>query len=302
LVISRLHETASWYDKKTADLAAAYKAIDRALVHAWLDTMLRSAPALVLDVGAGTGRDAGVRRVGNFLPALPATHRHRRGLTIDLILLSGVWLHVPPGERERALRRLLGRLRPDGVLALTLRHRPAAAERAMHPVSLVEVKRLARDHGAMVARVAEMPDRMARAEVSGTGVVLRLPPPARCRCFGRQSRGLSADDSARVAAKAVIIEEVERLHWRLWNGKAKDAQISIDLIRAVMHHFQREQGVRKSIAASRKSWTALHALGGYLTGQSESGWIINCAERHRAGLRVGSAITERTANFLVNRQ
>src|SRR5271157_5577174 len=38
--------------------------------------------------------------------------------------------------------------------------------------------------------------------------------------------GLSADDPARVAAKAVIVAEVERLHWRLWNGKAKDAQIS----------------------------------------------------------------------------
>jgi hypothetical protein len=112
--------------------------------------------------------------------------------------------------------------------------------------------------------------------------------------------GLSADDAARVAAKAVIVEEVERLHWRLWNGKAKDAQISIDRIRAVMHHFQGERGERKSIAPSRKLWTALHALDGYLTGQSD--WMVNYAERHRAGLRVGTAITEGTANFLVNRR
>ena len=112
--------------------------------------------------------------------------------------------------------------------------------------------------------------------------------------------GLSADDAARVAAKAVIVEEVERLHWRLWNGKAKDAQISIDCIRSLMHHFQGEQGERKSIAPSRKLWTALHALDGYLTGQSD--WMVNYAERHRAGLRVGTAITEGTANFLVNRR
>ena len=111
---------------------------------------------------------------------------------------------------------------------------------------------------------------------------------------------LSADDLARVAAKAVIAGEVERLHWRLWNGKAKDAQISINRIRAVMHHFQGERGQRKSIAPSRKLWTALHALDGYLTGQSE--WMVNYAERHRAGLRVGTAITEGTANFLVNRR
>ena len=40
--------------------------------------------------------------------------------------------------------------------------------------------------------------------------------------------GLLADDPVRTAAKTVIVEAVERLHWRLWNGKAKDAQISID--------------------------------------------------------------------------
>jgi hypothetical protein len=111
---------------------------------------------------------------------------------------------------------------------------------------------------------------------------------------------LSADDPARVAAKALIVAEVDRLHWRLWNGKAKDAQISIDRIRTVMHHFQGEHAQRKLIAPSRKLWTALHALDGYLTGQSE--WLINYAERHRAGLRVGTAITEGTANFLVNRR
>ena len=66
------------------------------------------------------------------------------------------------------------------------------------------------------------------------------------------------------------------------------------------HHFQDEHAQRTSIAPSRKLWTALHALDGYLIGQSE--WLVNYAERHRAGLRVGTAITEGTANFLVNRR
>ena len=114
------------------------------------------------------------------------------------------------------------------------------------------------------------------------------------------ANALSADDPARVMAKTVIVTEVERLHWRLWNGKAKDAQISIERIRAVMHHFQGEPEGPRHIAPSRKVWTALHALDGYLTGQSE--WLVNYAERHRAGLRVGTAITEGTANFLVNRR
>ena len=111
---------------------------------------------------------------------------------------------------------------------------------------------------------------------------------------------LSSDDPERAAAKAVIVEEVERLRWRLWNGKAKDARISIDRIRAVMHHFRGEPDGRRSVAPSRKLWTALRALNGYLAGQSD--WLVNYAERHRAGLRVGTALTEGTANFLVNRR
>jgi len=90
------------------------------------------------------------------------------------------------------------------------------------------------------------------------------------------------------------------LRWWLWNGKAKAAQISIGRIRKVIHAFQGEPGSRRSDAASRKLWTALHELNGYLTGQSN--WLVNYAKRHRAGLRVGTALTEATANFLVNRR
>src|SRR4051794_41658136 len=33
--------------------------------------------------------------------------------------------------------------------------------------------------------------------------------------------GLLSDGPERAAAKAVIVEEVERLRWRLWNGRAR---------------------------------------------------------------------------------
>lgn len=114
------------------------------------------------------------------------------------------------------------------------------------------------------------------------------------------ANGLSSDDPERAAAKAVIVEEVERLRWRLWNGKAKDAKLSLDRIRAVMHHFRGECGGRGSVAPSRKLWTALQALDNYLVGQSDR--LVDYGERHRAGLRVGTALTEGTANFLVNRR
>jgi SAM-dependent methyltransferase len=192
-----------WYDENAPALAEDYEALDPTVVQAWLVGMLPRAPVLVLDIGAGTGRDAawlaglghdviaeepltamraqgerrhpntGVRWVVDQLPALPAIYR--LDLTFDVILLRGVWQHVAPGERERAMRKILGLLGPDGVLALTLRRGPVEVERAMYPVSLPEVERLARDQGAMVAHVDERPDQMAHAHVPWTRVALRLP-------------------------------------------------------------------------------------------------------------------------------
>ena len=123
----------------------------------------------------------------------------------------------------------------------------------------------------------------------------------RLRHLAQIAGGLACDGPERAAAKAVIVEEVERLRWRLWNGKAKDAGISIGRIRAVMHHFRIEPDGGRSIAPpSRRMWTALRALDDYLVGQSD--WLVDCGERHHAGLRVGTALTEGTANVLVNRR
>ena len=112
--------------------------------------------------------------------------------------------------------------------------------------------------------------------------------------------GLSTDAPGRLAAKTAIVAEVERLHWRIWNGKAKDAQITFDRIRKVMHVYKGERGHRNRGVASRKLWHALHEIDNYLRGQSAR--LVNYAERYRAGLRVGTSVTEGTANFLVNRR
>jgi hypothetical protein len=111
---------------------------------------------------------------------------------------------------------------------------------------------------------------------------------------------LSTDDADRVMAKATIVAEVERLHWRIWNGKAKNAQRSINRIRKVMHVFRGENSKSAKGVASRKLWRALHAVDKYLRGQAA--WLVNYAKRYRAGERVGTSITEGTANFLVNRR
>jgi hypothetical protein len=114
------------------------------------------------------------------------------------------------------------------------------------------------------------------------------------------ANGLSTDEPARVQAKKVIVAEVERLHWRIWNGKAKSAQITLERIRKVMHVFKGERGHRTTGVSSRKLWHALHEVDSYLRGQSAR--LVNYAERYRAGVRVGTSVTEGTANFLVNRR
>jgi hypothetical protein len=39
---------------------------------------------------------------------------------------------------------------------------------------------------------------------------------------------LSTDSPERSTAKVTIVAEVKRLHWRIWNGKAKNAQVAAD--------------------------------------------------------------------------
>mgnify|MGYP007008283375 CR=1 FL=1 len=111
---------------------------------------------------------------------------------------------------------------------------------------------------------------------------------------------LPVDTPEREHARAVIVAEVDRLRWRIWNGRAMDAQITLQRICTVMPAFQGEEDGRRRDPPSRRLWTALREIDRYLT--SQSAWLVNYAERHRAGLRVGTSITEGTANFLVNRR
>jgi len=112
---------------------------------------------------------------------------------------------------------------------------------------------------------------------------------------------LSTDTPGRMQAKAVIVPEVERLHWRIWNGKAKSARRTLERVRRVMDVFQGERSHRTmAVPSCRKLWHALREVDNYLRSQSTR--LVNYAKRYRAGLRVGTSVTEGTANFLVNRR
>jgi hypothetical protein len=106
------------------------------------------------------------------------------------------------------------------------------------------------------------------------------------------AEGWPAGEPDQLPAKVAIVAEVERLRWRTWNGKAKDAWIALKRTRTLLSAFKGEP--------ARKLRRALRAVDRYLRGQSA--WLVDDAERHRAGLRVGTSLTEGTANFLVNQR
>src|SRR3954467_7464707 len=99
------------------------------------------------------------------------------------------------------------------------------------------------------------------AGVEGLPILDWFHVAMRLQHLTRIAGSLSSDNPERAAAKAVIVEEAERLRWRLWNGKAKDAGISIDRICAATHHFRDEPGGRRSIAPSRKLWRDCREIG-----------------------------------------
>src|SRR4051812_4706052 len=155
-------------------------------------------------------------------------------------------------------------------------------------------RRQDRGHGAdrLHRRLPRAPGILADAGVTAPPMLDWFHIAMRLQHLKQVAGVLSDEDLARGAAKAMIITEVERLRWRIWNGKAKDAQISIDRIHALLPSFESEP--------ARKLRRALDAVDRYL--RSQSTHLVDYAERHRAGQRVGTALTEGTANFLVNRR
>jgi SAM-dependent methyltransferase len=197
-------DTVTPYHRGFREFTEAYETFGFEEIHAGALPFLPASPRLVLDVGAGSGRDAAwfaargaevvavepaaalreaarrlhpdprIRWVDDRLPALAAVHR--LGLGYDLVWASAVWMHMPPEERPRAMRKLATLLKPGGRLVLTLRHGPAPEDRPMWPVDAAEVERLGLDHG-LALRVAteRVEDRQGRRDVRWQTVILDLP-------------------------------------------------------------------------------------------------------------------------------
>ena len=145
-------------------------------VHRHVLHLIPDSPARILDVGSGPGHDAatlaarghavtaveptpelreGARALYRDLPiewvddSLPGLERltAARPSPFDFILVEGVWAHLTETERAQAFPVVAGLLAIDGVLAISLRHGPAAPGRITHPVTAIETIALAEAAG-----------------------------------------------------------------------------------------------------------------------------------------------------------
>lgn len=210
------------YDRDAEELVRLYELHTFEELHADALPYIPQQPSSVLDVGAGSGRDAawfaahghdvvavepaarmrgwalrlhgetGVRWVNDRLPEL--TRVRTSGRTFDLIWLSAVWMHLSPRDRERALDRLATLLRPGGRMMLSLRHGPAPPGRPTYAVSCAELDTLARRYGLSVLTECRAEDCLGREGVWWEAVVLERPPT-----IGERDRGHSRERGHPVA-------------------------------------------------------------------------------------------------------
>ena len=191
------------YGENARTLADQYESITFADVHRDVLHLFPAPAARVLDVGAGSGRDAaalatqgysvvaaeptntlraeGMRRhkgkpidwTDDQLPAL--TDIRSRTERFDLILLTAVWMHLDKAERQLGMATLESLLSPGGRLSMSLRHGPVPVGRKMFDVSAEETIALASSSGLRLVHSVEREDMLGRADVRWSFVVLEKP-------------------------------------------------------------------------------------------------------------------------------
>ena len=193
----------TYYDAYAEELVRRYEALKFEEVHADILDAVPNVASNVLDVGAGSGRDAAAlaRRGHRVVAVEPSEAMRREGRAIhgtgsfdwiddqlprldevyrlnesfDLILVSAVWMHVAPEDRDLAMQRLQGLLVPGGRLVITTRTVEFSGERTMYAVEPERLGQRAQDHGLDVERRQTSSDLLGRSDVSWSSLVFRRP-------------------------------------------------------------------------------------------------------------------------------
>ncbi|MYI89951.1 MAG: methyltransferase domain-containing protein, partial [Gammaproteobacteria bacterium] len=191
------------YDAEASRLKSEYERFSFEEIHSAVLDLVPDTSGFVLDIGAGTGRDAAwFADKGHTVVAVePSTEMRKAGqerhhssniqwmndampkleqvfsskLTFDLVWLSGVWMHVPKSQRDRAFRKIVSVLRPGGSVMVSIRVGPHPEGRPMDPVTVAEVETLAQRRGLQIVRVDRIRDALQRPEISWDVVWLRFP-------------------------------------------------------------------------------------------------------------------------------
>jgi 2-polyprenyl-3-methyl-5-hydroxy-6-metoxy-1,4-benzoquinol methylase len=170
-----------------------YESLAFADVHRHVMHLFPITPSRVIDIGAGTGRDAaGFAELGHTVTAVEPTpelrteaqrlHPHPAitwiddslpdldgllalGARYDVVMLTAVWMHLDLAQRERAMARVAPLVNPGGLMALSPRHGPVPAGRRMFDVSAEETRALAERHGLTVAHESKGPSRLGGPDV-----------------------------------------------------------------------------------------------------------------------------------------
>lgn len=202
--MSAIDSTISFYSDRAVELSNQYERVDFESVHKdWLQFI--PSEGMVLDVGAGSGRDArylaskglAVVAVEPADELLTLAKQKAAGLNIhwlsdslpelrevfklqtkfDLILLSAVWMHIPASERQRVFRKLSTLLKPNGKMVISLRHGLSPDERVMYPVSSSELAKFASQYGLRFDPLSseKRTDQLGRHDVSWETILLTLP-------------------------------------------------------------------------------------------------------------------------------
>ena len=125
-------QSSNWYDAHAADLVHRYELVDPAKLYGWLSGLLSDATGAVLDVGAGSGRDA----------AWFAAQGHDVVAVEPSSAMRSEGQHRHPDPRVRWLDDQLPELSQTGPTGDQLRRRLAVGRRtACPPASQLTRKR-----------------------------------------------------------------------------------------------------------------------------------------------------------------
>jgi protein-L-isoaspartate O-methyltransferase len=178
-----------------------YESLSFEEVHREVLHLVPPPPSRILDIGAGSGRDAAaLTRLGHTVTAVEPVaefrtwgqrahdglgivwvddrlpqlaHLDGEGERFDVLLLSAVWMHLPAPDRPPAMERLVELLVEDGLIIMSLRHGPSPPGRQIFDVPVDEVTTSAQQLGLKVVHIGREPDRLGRAEVHWSRVVLQ---------------------------------------------------------------------------------------------------------------------------------